>query len=129
MHADTRDIHEWSLSHSRAVAAATTRPAKSSERFGCQTCGDTFPIAVQPFHRSRAWTCEVCEERVHMDWIGAHFLSEKHMAREKSEEAKGEEVPGDGKEDRPGVEPVKRVRKKRGQAAKVEGTGKIREDK
>lgn len=86
MHTDTRDIHEWSLSHTRAVAAATARGVKKSERFNCQTCKKNFPIAVQPFHRSRAWMCELCEVTVHMDWIGAHLVSDRHVEKEKEED-------------------------------------------
>lgn len=86
MHTDTRDIHEWSLKHSRAVAVATARPAKREVKFKCHTCKTNFPIAVQPFHKSRAWTCELCNITVHMDWIGAHLVSTEHATRERDEE-------------------------------------------
>lgn len=96
MHADTRDIHEWSLKHSRAVEAATARPVKREVVFNCQTCKTTFPIAVQPFHKSRAWTCELCDSTVHMDWIGAHLVSAEHVTREKDlEEQADMEEDGD----------------------------------
>lgn len=72
-----------------------------------------------------------------MDWIGAHLLSDKHVAREKEEAEKGEGVEGvegqreevqiDVVVDGAGVEPVKRVRKKRVQV-KAESTGTIGED-
>lgn len=55
---------------------------KSEERFDCRTCGESFLLGVLPFHRSRAWTCAVCEMTVHMDWIGAHLMSAEHVARE-----------------------------------------------
>lgn len=86
MHTDTRDIHEWSLPHSRSVAAATAIPEEKSKMFNCQTCNNNFPVAVQPFHRSRSWTCELCKVTVHMDWIGAHLASVEHVTSENDQE-------------------------------------------
>lgn len=91
MHTDAREIHEWSGAHNRAVAtAAGARPTVDTERFVCATCADSFPVAVRPFHRSRAWMCEVCAEMVHMDWIGAHLAGAGHVAMEREEEEEQE---------------------------------------
>lgn len=91
MHSDTRYIHEWSIPHDRGVGAATAtaRLAKSSDRFDCEACKKDFPIGLHPFHRSRAWTCELCETTVHMDWIGAHLMSDEHLERDRCENGAG----------------------------------------
>jgi hypothetical protein len=94
MHTNTRNIHEWSLSHSQSVKAASARPVNRTAMLSCQTCKKAFPVAVQAFHRSRAWTCELCEVTVHMDWIGAHLMSDGHVARTKDDEGKDEESGG-----------------------------------